>query len=309
MGRARTVRGNLQAVFSQIHQYLAARVGGRIADDLAAEAFTIAFAQRQRYDPARGCARPWLYGIATNVAGTYRRQEQRRYLTFYRLVLDRSGHPGRLTALPIPPETAVISGLALSPDGSKLAVSLWPARGQTGSKIQVFSLATGAGQEWAWPGQGAIGQLSLGVSSGSLSWEANNRTLLFQVTTRYRNGNTPGQLRLLDTTAPAGSLLASSTGIPVPGNEVGWQHGNASHRSIGVPLITGDGTKLVAPFFHASAQPKVFGFTITEFSVHPPPYQVTEPDRSSAMRSTRSSSSRSWPTTTRTPVRQESTAA
>ena len=51
----------------------------RIADDLAAEVFTIAFAQRQRYDLARECARPWLYGIATNLAGTYRRQEQRRY--------------------------------------------------------------------------------------------------------------------------------------------------------------------------------------------------------------------------------------
>lgn len=65
--------------FGRIHQYLAARVGGRIADDLAAEVFTIAFAQRQRYDLARECARPWLYGIATNLAGTYRRQEQRRY--------------------------------------------------------------------------------------------------------------------------------------------------------------------------------------------------------------------------------------
>ena len=65
--------------FGRIHQYLAARVGARIADDLAAEVFTIAFAQRQRYDLARECARPWLYGIATNLAGTYRRQEQRRY--------------------------------------------------------------------------------------------------------------------------------------------------------------------------------------------------------------------------------------
>ena len=63
----------------QIHRYLAARVGGRIADDLAAEVFTIAFAQRQRYDVARDCARPWLYGIATNLVGTHWRQEQRRY--------------------------------------------------------------------------------------------------------------------------------------------------------------------------------------------------------------------------------------
>jgi RNA polymerase sigma factor (sigma-70 family) len=65
--------------FGRIHQYLAARVGGRIADDLAAEVFTVAFAQRQRYDLARECARPWLYGIATNLVGTYRRQEHRRY--------------------------------------------------------------------------------------------------------------------------------------------------------------------------------------------------------------------------------------
>lgn len=65
--------------FGEIHRYLAARVGARIADDLAAEVFTVAFAQRQRYDLARESARPWLYGIATNLAGSYRRQEQRRY--------------------------------------------------------------------------------------------------------------------------------------------------------------------------------------------------------------------------------------
>jgi hypothetical protein len=185
---------------------------------------------------------------------------------FYRLVLSQSGHPGRLIPLPIPPETATVSGLALSPDGSKLAVSLSPIHGQTGSKIQVFSLATGTRREWAWPGQGTIGEISLGVSSGSNSWEANNRTLLFEVTTTTRTG-WPGQLRLLDTATPAGSLLASSTRIPIPAADVGWQHNNATHRIIGIPLITGDGTKLVAPFFHSSAPPKVFGFTITEFSV------------------------------------------
>ena len=65
--------------FSQIHQYLAGRVGGKTADDLAAEVFVVAFAQRQRYDLARGSARPWLYGIATNLIGTHWRQEQRRY--------------------------------------------------------------------------------------------------------------------------------------------------------------------------------------------------------------------------------------
>jgi RNA polymerase sigma-70 factor (ECF subfamily) len=71
--------------FGQVHRYLAARVGGRIADDLAAEVFTIAFAQRQRYDLARVCARPWLYGIATNLAGSFRRRERRRYRALARI--------------------------------------------------------------------------------------------------------------------------------------------------------------------------------------------------------------------------------
>ena len=71
--------------FSQIHQYLARRLGAEIADELAAEVFVVAFAHRQRYDLARDCARPWLYGIATNLAGSHRRKEQRHYRALARL--------------------------------------------------------------------------------------------------------------------------------------------------------------------------------------------------------------------------------
>lgn len=211
-----------------------------------------------RWVAAAGDGRTFVFAAAPGLG--------RGPVTFYRLTLARSGHPGRLAPLPIPPETAV-SGLAVSPDGRQLAVSLLPVHGQTGSRIQVFSLATGARREWVWPGQGTIGEISTGVnSSGSNSWEADSRALLFEVTTHTRTG-WPGQLRLLDTAAPVGSLLASSTRIPIPGADVGWQHSNAGHRIIGIPLITGDGSRLVAPFFHASAPPKVFAFTITEFSV------------------------------------------
>ena len=187
-----------------------------------------------------------------------------RPVKLYRLVLDRSGHPGHLARLPIPTETG-ITGLALSPDGSKLAVSFLPAHGQTGSKIEVFSLVTGAWREWVWPGRGTLGQIAMPVTSGGLRWEADNRTLMFELTTRTPNG-WPARLYLLDTTA-GGSLPAASTRIPVPSTDLGWQHTNVKHRIIGMPLITGDGTKLVAPFYHQKAPPKVFGFTITEFSV------------------------------------------
>lgn len=61
-----------------IHRYAARRVGAEVADDLMAEAFVIAFQQRRRYDVSRPQARPWLYGIATNLVRDHRRAEARR---------------------------------------------------------------------------------------------------------------------------------------------------------------------------------------------------------------------------------------
>jgi RNA polymerase sigma-70 factor, ECF subfamily len=62
-----------------VHRYLARRLGREAADDLVGETFLIAFGKRRRYDPGRPDARPWLYGIATNLVGQHRREEIRRY--------------------------------------------------------------------------------------------------------------------------------------------------------------------------------------------------------------------------------------
>ncbi|WP_330277076.1 RNA polymerase sigma factor [Lentzea sp. NBC_00516] len=62
-----------------IQRYLARRLGQQVADDLLAETFLVAFSKRGRYDPSRPDARPWLYGIATNLVGQHRREEVRRY--------------------------------------------------------------------------------------------------------------------------------------------------------------------------------------------------------------------------------------
>ena len=55
--------------------YVAHRLGRDTADDLVAEAFLVAFQRRAVYDTAHADARPWLYGIATNLIRRHRRDE------------------------------------------------------------------------------------------------------------------------------------------------------------------------------------------------------------------------------------------
>ncbi|MEV4315359.1 RNA polymerase sigma factor [Actinocrispum sp. NPDC049592] len=62
-----------------VHRYLARRLGREAADDLVAETFLVAFGKRERYDSSRMDARPWLYGIATNLVGEHRRQEAKQF--------------------------------------------------------------------------------------------------------------------------------------------------------------------------------------------------------------------------------------
>jgi RNA polymerase sigma-70 factor (ECF subfamily) len=79
--------------FDEVYRYVAGRLGRDVADDLAAETFLVAFRKRDRFDPARGSVRPWLYGIATTLVGQHRREETRRYRALVRArgrVLDLS---------------------------------------------------------------------------------------------------------------------------------------------------------------------------------------------------------------------------
>ena len=62
-----------------IYRYLARRADRQVADDLVAETFLAAFAKRDRYDLGHADARPWLYGIATNLVGQHRRDQARQY--------------------------------------------------------------------------------------------------------------------------------------------------------------------------------------------------------------------------------------
>ncbi|MFG2670054.1 RNA polymerase sigma factor [Streptomyces sp. DT20] len=62
-----------------VHRYAARRLGPEAAEDLMAETFTTAFQRRHTYDLTRADARPWLFGIATNLVSRHRRAEARRF--------------------------------------------------------------------------------------------------------------------------------------------------------------------------------------------------------------------------------------
>jgi RNA polymerase sigma factor (sigma-70 family) len=65
--------------YAEIHGYVSRRLGASLADDVASETFLTAFARRCRYDVAYADARPWLFGIASNLVFRHHRAELRRY--------------------------------------------------------------------------------------------------------------------------------------------------------------------------------------------------------------------------------------
>ena len=75
--------------FDDIYRYLAFRVGEGMAEDLAAETFARAFAGRRRFEPDRGSARAWLFGIARNLIRDHRRDEHREMETWRRANADQ----------------------------------------------------------------------------------------------------------------------------------------------------------------------------------------------------------------------------
>lgn len=71
-------------------RFLARRVDPSEADGLLGEVFRIAFEKRAGFQQDRPSARPWLYGIATNVVAKHYRSEARRLRATTRLAARRT---------------------------------------------------------------------------------------------------------------------------------------------------------------------------------------------------------------------------
>lgn len=74
--------------FDAVHGYLQRRIGPDLADELSAETFLVAFDKRARYDVSRPDARPWLFGIATNLLRRHHRDELRQLRAYARSASD-----------------------------------------------------------------------------------------------------------------------------------------------------------------------------------------------------------------------------
>jgi RNA polymerase sigma-70 factor (ECF subfamily) len=82
--------GRFGALFDRhatvVFRYLVRRVGVDDAEVLLGEVFRVGFEKRATYDGERPNARPWLYGIATNLLARHRRSEARRIHATARLL-------------------------------------------------------------------------------------------------------------------------------------------------------------------------------------------------------------------------------
>jgi RNA polymerase sigma-70 factor (ECF subfamily) len=100
---------------------------GAAGEDIAAEAFRIAFDERRRFDAAVADARPWLYGIATNLLRRHFRSAERERRATGRLLGRREDDVaedvlGRVEAEQLGPQLAV--ALAALPAGDRDALLL-----------------------------------------------------------------------------------------------------------------------------------------------------------------------------------------
>ncbi|MGH3193702.1 MAG: hypothetical protein ACRDPY_26265 [Streptosporangiaceae bacterium] len=155
-------------------------------------------------------------------------------LRLFRSAISDAGKPGHLTELaPAPIRNETTEGIALSPDGKLLAVSLMSeSAGNVAPAIQVLNLATGATRTWTVPTR------NYPYLIGPPSWADGSRVIAFSWLNADQSGlmAAPRGIRLLDITAPGDNLLAGTLIVP---------RGVVAAGSLVSALITPDGRDVI----------------------------------------------------------------
>ena len=132
-------------------------------------------------------------------------------LRLFRFAISHAGKPGHLRELaPAPMRNETTEGIALSPDGKLLAVSLQnDSSPDAVGAIQVLDLATGATRTWTAPAHSVY-------IPGPPSWADGSRVIAFTWLRSTQSGlmAAPRGIRLLDTAAPGDNLVAGTVIVP-----------------------------------------------------------------------------------------------
>jgi hypothetical protein len=200
--------------------------------------------------PAPGLTLTWVTAAGDDRTFAFAARDQAGQTTFWELRLSAAGQPGRLTRLPVPPlDGGQVTGLALSADGSQLAIASSTGVSGSGPRLEVASLVTRTVRTWS----AATGQVSM------LSWAGDDELAFYwlradPVTSVPRPGS---GVRLLDTTRLPASPLAASRLLVADGVTV---HGSAGITNA---RITPDGRAVLLTLHPA---PRHGLFRIARFS-------------------------------------------
>jgi RNA polymerase sigma-70 factor (ECF subfamily) len=108
-----------------IHRYCVGRAPS-VGEDLAAETFRVAFDQRAAYDERYADARPWLYGIATNLLRRHFRSAARKAAPLItRALRFEDDALGRVEAQALGPALAAALQQVASADRDALLLHAW----------------------------------------------------------------------------------------------------------------------------------------------------------------------------------------
>jgi len=116
-----------------IHAFCTSRAGAA-GEDLAAEAFRIAFDERARFDLRCDDARPWLYGIATNLLRRHFRGAERARRAIPLTPAGRGEDPaddalGRIEAERLGPQLAAALAELTADERDALLLVAWAGLG------------------------------------------------------------------------------------------------------------------------------------------------------------------------------------
>jgi hypothetical protein len=159
----------------------------------------------------------------------------RKAVTFYRVRLGSSGRPSAPARLPMSVAAGqLMTGLALSPDGTRLAIAVEPGGGV--QQVRLYPVSGGPARIWSATG----GSLSGFSRPRSLSWPASQRTLAFNWLV-----HTTRSIRLLDLGTTGGNLLTASRPVVTLADTA--PRGQTLYACQADMIITPAGSAIVCP--------------------------------------------------------------